>query len=120
MRYSIIFVVILSIPALAFSAVIHVPEDYAKIQEAIDAAVNGDTVLVKPGTYVENIDFKGKAITLQSEQEATVTTIDGNQAGSVMTNRRHGNHSSFNISHTSYGKPMTVHIKTKRVRSCPG
>ena len=55
------------------------------IQQAIDAAVAGDTVLVSPGTYVENITFRGKAITVASEQGPGVTIIDGNRAGSVVT-----------------------------------
>ena len=42
------------------------PADFETIQEAIDAAVDGDCINVEPGTYVENIDFMGKAITVQS------------------------------------------------------
>ncbi|MHC4944128.1 MAG: hypothetical protein ACYTG7_14030 [Planctomycetota bacterium] len=78
MRYAIIvFVLLLAVPLSGISATISVPHDYSTIQEAIDAAVNGDTVLVEPGTYVENIDFFGKAILVQSSQGASVTIIDG-------------------------------------------
>ncbi len=60
---------------------------YSTIQAAIDAAQTGDLVLVHDGTYVENINFKGKAIRLRSENGAEKTTIDGNQSGSVVTFR---------------------------------
>ena len=48
----------------AQAATIHVPTDQPTIQAGIDNAVNGDTVLVASGTYVENINFLGKAITV--------------------------------------------------------
>ncbi len=67
------------------AAIIRVPLDQPSIQAAITAAVDGDTVLVAPGTYVENINFLGKAIAVTSEAGPDVTVIDGNQAGSVVT-----------------------------------
>ena len=85
---SAVFVALLiTIPPvqLALAATIHVPTDQPTIQDGINAAVDGDIVLVFPGTYMENIDFLGKAITVQSEDGADVTTIDGGQTGSVVT-----------------------------------
>lgn len=55
------------------------------IQAAINATSDGDTVFVLPGTYVEKIDFHGKAITVRSATGAENTTIDGNNSGPVVT-----------------------------------
>ncbi|RMA57166.1 right-handed parallel beta-helix repeat-containing protein [Ulvibacter antarcticus] len=49
-----------------YAADIHVPADYTTIQEAIDAANNGDTVIVENGIYYENINLLGKEIILTS------------------------------------------------------
>jgi hypothetical protein len=48
------------------ATVIEVPNDYTTIQQAIDASVDGDTVLVAPDTYFENLNFKGKNIFVTS------------------------------------------------------
>jgi len=66
------------------AATILVPGDQPTIQAGIDAAVDGDLVLVALGTYVENINFLGKEIIVLSESGSDVTAIDGNQAGSVV------------------------------------
>jgi nitrous oxidase accessory protein NosD len=65
--------------------VIRVPSDQSTIQNAIIAASNGDIVQVARGTYVENLNFLGKAIRVTSEEGAAVTIIDGNRSGSVVT-----------------------------------
>jgi predicted outer membrane repeat protein len=58
--------------------------DYNDIQSAIDSAHNGNTVIVRDGTYYENIIFNGKAITLQSENGSATTIIDGSDTDRVV------------------------------------
>jgi len=59
---------------------IHVPADYATIQEAINAAVDGNIIIVADGIYTgsgnRDIDFMGKEITVKSENGPANCTID--------------------------------------------
>jgi len=71
--------------SVASAATINVPADQPTIQAAIMAAANGDTVLVSPGTYTENLNFMGKAITVKSSSGSKSTIVDGNQLGPVVT-----------------------------------
>lgn len=60
-------------------------DPFESIQAGINAAWTGDTVLVLPGTYMENLVVIGKCIDIVSTGGPAITTIDGNQAGSVVT-----------------------------------
>ena len=64
--------------------VINVPGDFPTIQAGIDAANDDDTVEVSPGTHFENIDFKGKLITVTSTNGPEATAIDGRQQRPVV------------------------------------
>ncbi len=65
---------------------------FATIQHGIDVSSHGDTVLVHPGVYKENINFKGKNITVGSlfvttgdEDYILQTVIDGKRNDHVVT-----------------------------------
>jgi len=64
---------------------LYVPLHFPTIQSAVDAATNGDTIIVLDGTYMGNgnrdIDFNGKAITLKSEDGSDNCIIDGEDVG---------------------------------------
>ena len=64
--------------------VIRVPQDVPTIQNAIDSTADGDTVLVSPGVYMENIDFHGQNVVVKSLAGPAETIIDGGQKGSVV------------------------------------
>jgi enterochelin esterase family protein len=65
---------------------LHVPSEFSTIQAAIDSSSNGDLILVADGIYYENINFKGRAITVASNfvvdsdtNHIYNTVIDGSQ-----------------------------------------
>ena len=77
---------ILMMQTFCMGQIIYVPNDQPTIQAAIDASIHSDTILVEDGTYYENINFKGKAITVAShfiidgdEDHIDSTIIDGSQ-----------------------------------------
>lgn len=61
-----IFLICFITSAIMICQVLNVPEHFKSIQTAIDFSSNGDTILVADGTYYENINFKGKKITVAS------------------------------------------------------
>jgi pectin methylesterase-like acyl-CoA thioesterase len=79
MRRSIISVLILSFAtvlmgSVAASEIIHVPGDFGTIASAIDTAGTGDTIVVAPGTYREDIEIK-KGMNLQGAGTDMTTLI---------------------------------------------
>ena len=86
---AVLLAFVLTLVASAQNKTIHVPADQPTIQAGIDAASNGDIVIVAPGTYHENIDFKGKSIEVTSNNggttyPVTTTIIDGSGLGPVV------------------------------------
>lgn len=83
-----LLVVIVNYVPSNFASEIHIhPPD--SIQNAINGASEGDTIILHSGTYLENINFSGKAITLRSTEPnnpavVDATIIDGNQVYTVV------------------------------------
>ncbi len=87
--YLVLFLLIagcLSNATRLWGTVRRVPSEYATIQTAITASADHDTVLVSPGRYYENIDFRGRNIVVAGEflssndpLDIVSTIIDGSQ-----------------------------------------
>jgi hypothetical protein len=66
MRRSIALALALLFAPMPAPAFLEVPGTYATIQQAVDAARDGDVVLVAPGVYTGRVVLAGKAIVLAS------------------------------------------------------
>lgn len=78
--FGIVVVLLMVVGSPVEACTIRVPADQPTIQQALDAAAEGDTVLVAPGTYTgelnRRLDFGGVNIYLVSEAGAAATVID--------------------------------------------
>ena len=58
------------------SATIYVPDDNATIQEAVNYANPGDTIIVRDGTYIENVAVNKTILTIRSENGSALTIVE--------------------------------------------
>ncbi len=63
------------LPVMAESKTITVPGDFSSIQEAINAADEGDTIFVKRGTYVENPVVNKSVSLIGEDRDSTVIDV---------------------------------------------
>ncbi len=87
---TVILLILLS--GICQAEIINVPDDHETIQAGINASEDGDTILVQPGEYVENVSFLGHNIvvgslylTTQNEEYISETIIDGDARKSVVS-----------------------------------
>ncbi|KPL01561.1 MAG: hypothetical protein AMJ90_07690 [candidate division Zixibacteria bacterium SM23_73_2] len=81
LKMLLLFSLLFLVPFTVKANIVYVPADSSTIQAGINGAVNGDTVLVAPGTYYEHINFIGKAILVKSQAGPESTTITKAQDG---------------------------------------
>lgn len=79
----IIMLMVALAAASTYATTIHVPADQPTIQEGINAAVTGDTVLVAPGTYSEQVVFAGRSVVLLSSGGSENTILSTSTGGVV-------------------------------------
>jgi Right handed beta helix region len=94
--HAIIYILITSVipacplvPGRGTSATIHVPRDYPTIQSAIDAASEGDVIVISPGIYMESVTLD-KSVTVRaqvhdSDDPRNNTTILDGDGATVVT-----------------------------------
>jgi len=94
MAIRIIVIMLIVIVPSAGARIWHVPAEAPTVQAGIDSAAGGDTVLVDPGTYPENVSFLGKPVLLGSwfittgdtaYIDSTVLDPNGSVYGSVVS-----------------------------------
>jgi nitrous oxidase accessory protein len=100
----------------SLASVIIVPDDHLTIQEAINAANEGDTIVVRNGTYFEHV-VVNKSLSIVGEGE-DITFIDGGGSGTVIEVLHTSNTSlrDFTVRNGKIGLAITEVLHT-RMRS---
>ena len=70
------FLILTAFASVSAAKTIYVPDDYARIQWAVDNATDGDTIVVRDGIYYENV-VVNKSITLKSENGSANCILQG-------------------------------------------
>ncbi|MDN3510986.1 MAG: right-handed parallel beta-helix repeat-containing protein [Candidatus Jettenia sp.] len=101
----------------AYGSIIHVPQDYSTIKNAVSNALPGDVILIAPGTYLENKISINKRLTIASwyyttgdEQYISQTVVDGGGDNVFTTIRSQGiNVEISGLKFINSYKPIIIH-----------
>ena len=80
----VLFSAFMGVSVALAAKTIYVPDDHAKIQDAVNAAGIGDTIIVRDGTYYENLKVD-KLLTIKSENSSANCIVDCGGSGDVIT-----------------------------------
>ena len=93
-------------------ATITVPDDYQKIQEAINAANQGDTIFVKAGTYNEDWISVNKSVSLVGDNQKSLIIYHSSLGFAVTANKVHLK--GFTITNIEAGQGHAVDMANSR------
>ncbi|PVX24528.1 MAG: hypothetical protein CW691_07370 [Candidatus Bathyarchaeum sp.] len=101
---ALFFVLVVVVPVVNVEAepeTVVVPDDYLTVQEAIDAATEGDTVFVRKGTYRENLLINKSIALVGEDMHSTVVLGEANTALIV-------EHDNVNVTGFTFKCPSTM------------
>lgn len=120
--YILLFTLLLSAFSVSFvpiptvcQAVIRVPADYPSIQQAVDAAGEGDVIVVAAGSYYEHIQVN-KSLALIGEDSSRII-IDGNGSGCIIeVNANNTIIDGFTLRNATWG--INLNASDSKVANC--
>ncbi len=111
MKKFLFLIIIIFISNIIFSDTLYVPDDYNTIQEAVEAANSGDTIIIREGTWTENVDldeFTTGTLTLQSTDPTDQSVVESTIVQATNTSNNAFSRTDFYSSADIFFKGITI------------